>query len=32
MDAEAHTVTAKPGTYTYHCEYHSNVHGTLSVK
>jgi plastocyanin len=21
----------KPGTYTYHCQYHSNMHGTLIV-
>ena len=26
------TAPAKPGTYTYHCTYHSNMHGTLSVK
>jgi plastocyanin len=22
----------KPGTYTFHCEYHSSMHGTLIVK
>jgi plastocyanin len=26
------TAPAKPGTYTYHCTYHSNMHGTLTVK
>lgn len=26
------TAPAKPGTYTYHCTYHSNMHGTLAVK
>lgn len=26
------TAPAKAGTYTYHCTYHSNMHGTLSVK
>ncbi|MET3719128.1 MULTISPECIES: cupredoxin domain-containing protein [unclassified Arthrobacter] len=26
------TAPAKPGTYTYHCTYHSNMHGTLNVK
>lgn len=26
------TAPAKPGTYTYHCAYHSNMHGTLTVK
>jgi plastocyanin len=26
------TAPAKPGTYAYHCTYHSNMHGTLSVK
>ncbi|GAB3280286.1 hypothetical protein GCM10027449_21170 [Sinomonas notoginsengisoli] len=26
------TAPAKPGTYTYHCSYHSNMHGTLTVK
>jgi plastocyanin len=23
---------SKPGTYTFHCEYHSSMHGTLVVK
>ncbi|MEW1808731.1 cupredoxin domain-containing protein [Pseudarthrobacter sp. NPDC080039] len=23
---------AKPGTYSYHCTYHSNMHGSLTVK
>jgi plastocyanin len=26
------TAPANPGTYTYHCTYHSNMHGTLTVK
>ncbi|WP_422935135.1 cupredoxin domain-containing protein [Sinomonas sp. P47F7] len=26
------TAPAKPGTYAYHCQYHSNMHGTLTVK
>jgi plastocyanin len=26
------TAPTKPGTYTYHCEYHSYMHGTLIVK
>jgi plastocyanin len=26
------TAPTKPGTYTYHCTYHSNMHGTLTVK
>jgi plastocyanin len=26
------TAPAKPGTYLYHCKYHSNMHGTLTVK
>lgn len=26
------TVPGKPGKYTYHCTYHSNMHGTLTVK
>ena len=26
------TAPAKPGTYSYHCAYHSNMHGTLTVK
>lgn len=26
------TAPAKPGTYTYHCTYHSNMHGTLNIK
>lgn len=26
------TAPAKPGTYTYHCTYHSNMYGTLTVK
>lgn len=26
------TAPAKPGTYPYHCQYHSNMHGTLTVK
>ncbi|HEY8295371.1 MAG TPA: cupredoxin domain-containing protein [Micrococcaceae bacterium] len=26
------TAPAKPGTYTYHCACHSNMHGTLTVK
>ncbi|MEW1808475.1 cupredoxin domain-containing protein [Pseudarthrobacter sp. NPDC080039] len=26
------TAPAKAGTYAYHCTYHSNMHGTLSVK
>ena len=26
------TAPAKPGTYSYHCTYHSNMHGTLTVK
>lgn len=26
------TAPAEPGTYTYHCTYHSNMHGTLTVK
>ena len=26
------TAPAKAGTYTYHCTYHSNMHGTLTVK
>ncbi|UUL75430.1 cupredoxin domain-containing protein [Pseudarthrobacter sp. Fe7] len=26
------TAPAKAGTYTYHCTYHSNMHGTLNVK
>jgi plastocyanin len=25
------TAPAKPGTYPYHCNYHSNMHGTLRV-
>lgn len=26
------TAPSKPGTYPYHCTYHANMHGTLSVK
>lgn len=26
------TAPKKPGTYAYHCAYHSNMHGTLTVK
>jgi plastocyanin len=26
------TAPAKAGTYTFHCQYHSNMHGTLVVK
>lgn len=26
------TAPAKPGAYSYHCTYHSNMHGTLTVK
>jgi plastocyanin len=26
------TAPATPGSYTYHCAYHSNMHGTLVVK
>jgi plastocyanin len=26
------TAPAKPGAYAYHCTYHSNMHGTLTVK
>jgi len=26
------TAPAKPGSYSYHCTYHSNMHGTLTVK
>ncbi len=26
------TAPAKPGSYKYHCTYHSNMHGTLTVK
>ncbi|GAB3568132.1 hypothetical protein GCM10027405_29520 [Arthrobacter alkaliphilus] len=26
------TAPVKPGAYAYHCTYHSNMHGTLSVK
>ncbi|MDQ0213573.1 cupredoxin domain-containing protein [Arthrobacter bambusae] len=26
------TAPKKPGTYAYHCTYHSNMHGTLTVK
>lgn len=26
------TAPAKPGAYPYHCTYHSNMHGTLTVK
>ena len=26
------TAPSKAGTYTYHCTYHSNMHGTLTVK
>jgi plastocyanin len=26
------TAPAKPGTYPYHCAYHANMHGTLTVK
>ena len=26
------TAPAKPGSYAYHCTYHSNMHGTLTVK
>lgn len=26
------TAPAKPGSYSYHCAYHSNMHGTLTVK
>ncbi|MFF1882244.1 cupredoxin domain-containing protein [Pseudarthrobacter sp. NPDC058196] len=26
------TAPAKPGTYTYHCTYHSDMHGTLNIK
>ena len=26
------TAPAKPGAYAYHCAYHSNMHGTLTVK
>jgi plastocyanin len=25
------TAPSKPGTYAYHCRYHSNMHGTLKV-
>ncbi|MGO4807826.1 cupredoxin domain-containing protein [Arthrobacter sp. 2MCAF15] len=26
------TAPAKPGSYPYHCAYHANMHGTLTVK
>lgn len=26
------TAPTKPGTYAYHCTFHSNMHGTLVVK
>ena len=26
------TAPTKPGAYTYHCEYHASMHGTLNVK
>lgn len=26
------TVPAKPGTYAYHCKFHPNMHGTLTVR
>jgi plastocyanin len=26
------TAPAKPGSYPYHCTYHSNMHGTLAVR
>jgi plastocyanin len=26
------TAPTKPGSYPYHCKYHSNMHGTLVVK
>lgn len=26
------TAPSKPGTYTFFCKYHSNMHGTLTVK
>lgn len=26
------TAPSAPGTYTYHCTYHPNMHGTLTVK
>jgi len=26
------TAPSKPGTYTYHCRYHPNMHGTLTVR
>lgn len=26
------TVPTKPGTYAYHCKFHSNMHGTLTVR
>jgi plastocyanin len=26
------TAPSKPGSYAYHCKYHSNMHGTLVVK
>jgi plastocyanin len=26
------TAPTKPGTYTYYCTYHGNMHGTLVVK
>lgn len=26
------TAPAKPGTYTFHCQYHRSMHGTLIVK
>jgi plastocyanin len=35
IDADAtatFTAPTKPGSYPYHCKYHSNMHGTLVVK
>ncbi|MDQ4490042.1 cupredoxin domain-containing protein [Sinomonas sp. ASV486] len=26
------TVPAKPGTYAYHCKFHADMHGTLTVR
>ena len=30
--SETFTAPSKPGSYPYHCTYHSNMHGTLTVK
>ncbi|MGH3502263.1 MAG: cupredoxin domain-containing protein [Nocardioidaceae bacterium] len=31
-DTVTFTAPSKPGSYPYHCEYHSSMHGTLVVK